>query len=573
MSDLRRKAASRLAQSSSRRTPLKASTTSSRVNTDDEADYDDDFSMLSDDDDWSVASGDTLDSYGTDSETNARSSSRSAKRDVDTRTDWREKLSGYIDTLSGERKNTSYSSREDALSRISKIVSIKYAWRIIEERHKDLEDGIIRSLKNAKSDKEIILACRVLSLLVITDPENETWYTGTVSLLQNLIFGAESSMVKVSCLYALGSVLFFSAVAGDHERRGVLEFLMDIVTTDGSSIQAADDEPVVTATIQVFGLLASTLDDALELSQDAVPALVDQLESSKVSVRVASGQVIALLYERYVEDIGNYHVIDSSDEEDGEEEIEMGAMTKSPEPVEDDDENESENESEGEEEVLEPPVKLMRPKPVRTDSSRPTLYYDEEQLVYLLTQLASASTKRLAKSSRKVQHSMFRDILETVKNAIGGADRDTMGLEGSITSLSSAVNSNIHLTLKFEQGLVLAIDSWAAFLRLAHVRRVLSHGLPAHYSRNRVVRIALDPLGSITYERSRSSRMTPAEYPSDEEGQGNPDQTDPSMKEFFKGVNRESKKMRDEDIRKARSKGTKELFNRELADWESTQNV
>ncbi|KAK9484737.1 interferon-related developmental regulator-domain-containing protein [Lipomyces starkeyi] len=583
MSDLRRKAASRLAKSGSKKrggsgytTPTKGSRNSSRFNTDDEDNFDDDISMFSDDD-WSVGSSDTLDSYGTDTENSGRSASRSRKKDTDTGIDWREKLGELVDVISGERKNTSYSSREDALSRISKIMSMKYAWRIVENRHKDFEDGIIRSLKNGKSGKETILACRVLSLLVVTDPENEVWFTGTVSLLKNLIFSLDEAATKVACLYTLGSVVFFSTASGEVEAGDILDFLLDIIMSDGSSIQAADDEKVVTAAIQTFGFIASTLDDALEISQSAVPALVDQLESSQVSVRMASGQVIALLYERYAEDIGNYHLVDDSSEEEDIADAPVESAGSLPSPSSSSEDDKIESDEEGAERTPLP----ARPQPKRTLSSLPKLYYDDDQLVNLLTQLSTSSSKRLAKSSRRAQRSIFRDILETVKTAIGHTDveveSDTMGYErpsmdSSVLSLSSNVNSNIHLTLRFEQGLTLSIDSWAAYLRLAHVRRILSHGLPAHYSKNRIVRLSLDPLGSTTYERARGGlsagqsalRSPEDEEPEEEEG----GQDDPRMKEFIKSFKKETKKIRHDDIRKARSSSNKELFNRELDDWE-----
>ncbi|KAK9387619.1 interferon-related developmental regulator-domain-containing protein [Lipomyces mesembrius] len=588
MSDLRRMAASRLAKSSSKKrggsgytTPTKGLRNSSRLNTDDEDNFDDDISMFSDDD-WSVASSDTLDSYGTDTESSGRSASRSRKKDTDTGIDWREKLGELVDVISGERKNTSYSSREDALSRISKIMSMKYAWRIVENRHKDFEDGIIRSLKNGKSGKETILACRVLSLLVVTDPENEVWFTGTISLLKNLIFSLDEAATKVACLYTLGSVVFFSTASGEVEAGDILDFLLDIIMSDGSSIQAADDEKVVTAAIQTFGFIASTLDDALEISQSAVPALVDQLESSQVSVRMASGQVIALLYERYAEDIGNYHLVDDSSEEENILDAPVESAGSLPSPSPSSSSSSEDDKVESDEESAERMPLPERPQPKRTPSSLPKLYYDDDQLVNLLTQLSTSSTKRLAKSSRRAQRSIFRDILETVKTAIGHTDveveSDTMGYErpsidSSVLSLSSNVNSNIHLTLRFEQGLTLSIDSWAAYLRLAHVRRILSHGLPAHYSKNRIVRLSLDPLGSTTYERARgglSAGQSALRSPDDEEPEEEEEEEldDPRMKEFIKSLKKETKKVRDDDIRKARNSSNRELFNRELDDWE-----
>ncbi|KAK7206590.1 interferon-related developmental regulator-domain-containing protein [Myxozyma melibiosi] len=556
MTDLRRLAASRLAhksKGSGRSTPK-----NSRIE-DDEEDWDDNLSILSDNSDWSVASVDTLDSFGTDTEsTSSRSPSKSRRKDHDIGIEWREKLNEYIDSISLERKNSSTSSREDALARICKIMCMKYAWRIAEGRHADLEDGVLRSLKNGRSDKETILAAKVLSVLVVTDPENAVWYTDSAPTLKDLIFSVEDLAVKAVCITALGSVTFFSSVVDDEELEQTIDFLLDIVTSDGSSIQAADSDVVVAATINVIGFLISKMDDAYELAQSAIPVMVDQLESSEVSIRMAAGNVIALLYERFAEDTANYHTYDeSSGEEDYESKEAPEDDARSERSTSDDDADESE------EEELASSQNLKRPQPKRTPSSQPSLYYDEDQLIYLLTNLATSSTKRIAKSSRKVQHSVFRDILETVKTAIGSSeeeDEDNMGYEDPT---SSGSKPNINRTLKFE-GLTLSIESWAAYVRLCHVKHILSIGLPVHYTHNRVIRLALDPQGSSTYEKIYFERSkTVPSGNEDLEGEQEFD-IDPSEKSRAHQFNAANRRARDTSIKKARDNRERQRLESEL---------
>ncbi|KAK9452858.1 interferon-related developmental regulator-domain-containing protein [Dipodascopsis uninucleata] len=578
MSDLRRIAASRLTAGSrspkpgSRKSSARASRSESRsrLNPDGDDDTDDSFSVFSDDD-WSIASGDTLDSYGTDTDSvSGRGSSKSRKKDTDTGDDWRDKLSGYIDGLSSDRKGSSVSSRENALAKIIKILCLKYAWRIVEERHIDLEDGVIRCLKNGKTDRERALACRALSVLVVTDPDNDMWLTGSSTILKSMISDAEP-VLKVMAIYCLATVVFFSSASGDQECEDTIDTLLDIIMTDGSSVGAADDEKVVLAALNCYGVLASKMYDILDLGQTALPVLVDQLESSHVSIRMAAGQVIALLYERYAEDFSSYHA--------GEELIEE---KESAELVGDESENGEDDEIASEN---------ADTKNERSDSTIPRLYYDEDQLIYQLGQLAKGSTKRMAKSSRKIQHSAFRDVLETVKIAVestGGEasgdyemdseDDDQNAMMSSIASLNSfsSVTSNtdsvIHILLKFDQGMTLSIDTWAQLLRLNHVRRVISHGLPVHYARNRLIRQILENAKISSYESARrSSGGAAARGAANTADEGDEHQSaaqtvddDPRLKDYVKGINRENQRLRDADLRKARDTSRKEQFNREL---------
>ncbi|KAK9450270.1 interferon-related developmental regulator-domain-containing protein [Limtongia smithiae] len=592
MSDLRRIAVSRLAATASKskhREQNSKGGSRPRGNADDfEEEYDDDLSVISDSD-WSVVSGSTVDSY--DSESGRTSPSR-AKKDADLGVEWREKLGEYIDRISQERKNSSYATREDAMARICKILSLKYAWQTVEERHKDLEDGIMKSLKGGRTEKEILLACRALSLLVITDPENEAWYLNSLPILKNLIYSAEDPGTKAAGLQALGSVIFFSMASGASELRETLEFLLDVIASDGSSIQATDSEDVVAATISCFGFLASKLDDALELSQSSLPVLVDQLESSVLSVRMAAGNVIALLYERYAEDIGNYHLVYESedDDSDSEDSIVNEVSTKlSASTLSSSSKNSAGDFHDFEEEEPEQNKPMKRPEPRRTPSSRPTLYYDEDELLNVLTQLATSSTKRISKASRRVQHSVFRDVLDTVRTAIGDAtaENDADNVEsvsyGGIDYGIETTGPRLHISRELKlEGLTLPIESWDAYLRFAHVKRVLSHGLPVHYTKNRVIRIALDPLGSSTYEKVRSTApnsVAPTPplsvandgYISSSSAAARDDEEKSIEKEYLRLVDRKTKQLRQESIQRDRRASSRDRINQELGQWDETE--
>lgn len=289
---------------------------------------------------------------------------------------------------------------------------------------------------------------------------------------------------------------------------------------------------------------------------------------------MAAGNVIALLYERFAEDTANYHTYDESSDEDIEDEL----LTESNEMEEDEGSVKSigaEDSDDEEFEIAEKPktsVQSVRPQPLRTPSSQPTLYYDEDQLIYALTNLATSSTKRIAKSSRKVQHSVFRDILETVKAAIRNPDDDEddfMGYEdpsmGS-TVASSISKAHINRKLKFE-GLVLSIESWAAYVRLIHIKHILSIGLPVHYSHNRIIRVALDPQGSSTYEKIDKPKLKLVPSGNEDLDGNNEFDLDPTEKGRTLARNVLSRRSREANIKKARNNRDRQRLESELVEW------
>ena len=345
----------------------------------------------------SVGSVDSL--WGNDPET------------VDVRGGWQDEMLETVDAL-GERKGSSVSGREELLKIFVRVASLKVITEdTLNGRVEELIANMGRMVKAGRSDKEVILSARAISLLAASTPAVGSLSTSILPLLQLTILNGGNEQTAPTLIYSLASIAFFSPTLSSQDIVPLLDFLVNIVKSNGHSIGHDSDE-VLAAAIESFAVLLSTLEDPYDSIHTHLPVIIDSLSSAALAVRLAAGETIALSYELVPPS--------SEDEED-----EFGEQTP---------------------------------------------YEDIDYLTSLLSSLATVSTKKLSKNSRREQHSLFRDILRTV-------------------STHQPLPTQ---KLRFAKREELRLDSWEKLLRLKHLRRIFTHGLHVHLTGNVHVREVLD---------------------------------------------------------------------------------
>lgn len=302
----------------------------------------------------------------------------------------------------------------------------------------DLLAAFARSVRTEVSTREATLALRAIELLAISAFDN-TIYENAEPLLTRTIRDSTSAVIKAAAIQCLGACTIFGGAGTD----GILEqmaFLLDIVASDGQSVDAKDDPTVVTAAIQQWGFLATEVDDFEEESEEAVQIFMDQLDSTDSNVQISSGENIALLYEK------SY-----TPEEDDDDEDEGGGDS------DESDEHEHDHST--------------GPKLVK----RYNAYHNTPELESQLHNLATIHTKQISKRDKKSLHSNFASILTTVENPRRGPRYNT----------AIDQNTNRHygstLTVKIGRHGVMSIDRWWKWVRLTALRRVLQGGFAEHY--------------------------------------------------------------------------------------------
>ncbi|CAP86139.1 hypothetical protein E8E15_009729 [Penicillium rubens] len=352
--------------------------------------------------------------------------------------DWEAELAERIQEIL-DRKRSSVQGREEALQAFCRLTKYHYTVEEIHGTIPDLLAAFERSVRTEISVREATLGLRAIELLVISAFDN-TVYENTEPLLTRTIRDSASPLVKTAAIHCLGACTIFGGAGED----GILEqmgFFLDIIASDGQSIDAADDPTIVTAALQQWGFLATEVEDFEAESEEAVQIFMDQLDSSDSNVQIAAGENIALLYE------------------------------KSYSPQEDDEDEESADSNDDSDEHEHHHDPTSGPKLVK----RYNAYHNTPELESQLQNLATIHGKQVSKRDKKSLHSNFASILTTVENPRRGPRYNT------------AINQNTNryygstLTVKIGRHGVMTIDRWWKWLRLTALRRILQGGFSEHY--------------------------------------------------------------------------------------------
>jgi hypothetical protein len=232
------------------------------------------------------------------------------------------------------------------------------------------------------------------------------------------------------------AILCFYGELEDEAIIDMLDFFLEIISTDGEYIDALDEQAPVAAALEAYGFLATLIDIAD--TETAFDVFVDQLESSSTMVLIAAGENIALLYEKA------YRPVEDDEEYDFVVEDEWGKNKKY--------------------------FKKLYSLPDR-------------QLENKLKRLQSHSGKSVSKADRKSLHASFADILHTVENPTHGPRFST-----SLDPTGQERGSRIKLKSK---SAIATIDKWWMLHRHRALKEVLNHGFMVHYETNEAIFEAL----------------------------------------------------------------------------------
>lgn len=381
----------------------------------------DDEGELSDTTQWSVASIDEM--------------IMPADADDELPEFWIRQLQDRIDEIC-DRKRTSVQGREDSLSGFNAVVAKHYVQTEMKERVSELLPALLKSVRGGQTERETVLALKALAMILVTDP-SETLYDAVSGPVKTSLMDGQHLAAKIAAIHVLSIATFYGG-ASEEETENVMDFFLEVVSSDGANVEEADNADVVTAALEEWGFLATQLEDMEETTEVAMDAFVDQLDSISVPVQIAAGENIALLYEK------SYTEAESDDE-----------------PEESDPDQEARN--------------GHSPAMVK----RYTVYRQQHQLAEKLGELAKASSKRLSKKDRKQLHLTFSDILTTLEKPTRGPRYST-----ALDPDGREYGSRLRVTVP---GGTMKIDTWWKLHRLNALKRLLQSGFLVHYEHNQVV--------------------------------------------------------------------------------------
>lgn len=350
---------------------------------------------------------------------------------------WKTELNNRVEQIV-DRKRSSTEGRAESLNAYAHILMARYAKDDIESRVDELLPAILRSVKSETTERETVTALRALAATIVTLDSDDV-YDSVADTLKRTISNSDSTQIKISAIHAYGTAAFFGGTS-EEELEDVMSFFLEIIESDGLSVDAHDEGSVVIASLEEWGLLATAVDDLEAATEAAIEAFVDQLQSSDAGVQIAAGENIALMYEKsYTELEEDEQLSEESDDEDARRN--GGKMVK-----------------------------------------RYTVYRRQDQLLHDLDALANISSRRISKKDRKTLHSNFADIRNSVEKPTRGPrystalDQDT-GMTYGAGRMRVKINRNVEVR----------IDKWWKLQRLNALRRVLQAGFTQHFDDNEAV--------------------------------------------------------------------------------------
>jgi len=356
-----------------------------------------------------------------------------------------------------DRKRSSAQGREETLTYFTALLTRHYTMEVIRPRIAELIPAILKSVKSGKTEKETVLALKALALILVTDP-SDTVYDVISGPTKNTITDAQHVDAKLAAIHSLSVATFYGGASED-EVEAVMEFFLDVISSDGAVVEEADNAQIVEAALMEWGFLATQLEDMQESTEAAMETFVDQLDSSDVDVQVAAGQNIALLFEKsYTEVEPEDHLSDDEDPDD--EELES----------------------------------ISGPRMVK----RYTAYRQQHQLEQVLANLTNLSNKRLSKDDRKFLHRSFADVLTTVEKPIRGPYYST-----AINDETGKMYGS-RMRIAIGGGNAMTIDKWWKLHRFNGLKRLLQSGFLVHYEFNEVIFESLPVVTEVCRPRRRS---------------------------------------------------------------------
>ncbi|KAK7973112.1 hypothetical protein PG988_007246 [Apiospora saccharicola] len=383
--------------------------------------------------------------------------------DGDTISDWTDKLKACITEIL-DRKRSSVKGREAYLAGYVHLTRHHFADTIIEGQLHELVPAMLKSIRSGRNTEEVLAGLKALTMSILST-ESDSIYDDVYSSLKQVCENSDEEVVKVEAINAMTVATVFGGGMGATMQE-LMDYLLEIVESDGHNIDAPDNGPVVTAALICWGILATYEEDLMQQSEAALEAFTEQLDSSDVDVQVSAGSNIALIFE--VMRAYNERVEEEHDQRQEEARLEAKRLKL-------DFEYEEYN-----------PFDLQ---------------YDQHKIVHRVSELAGESSRAVSKKDRRKLHQQFASILTSIElgkgpkyskagRAARQSDRDGDRVYGNEKDVYQEVGYRD--MIRDENGRVLSIESWSLGLRVAFLRKILGGGFNTHWRLNPVVEETFD---------------------------------------------------------------------------------
>ncbi|XDG03924.1 hypothetical protein ABKA04_003539 [Annulohypoxylon sp. FPYF3050] len=357
-----------------------------------------------------------------------------------------------------DQKRDSGQDRADKLNAYTELIRHHPSAEEIDAQMDELIPMLIKSVRGRRTPQGVMWSLKALMVTTLTsgaESIHDRVYSTLKTLCENSDYDDDDNeQIKVLAIRAMAvsTLCGGGSVTAAEE---FLEFLIEIIQSDGHVIEAGDNGPVVSAALNAWGFVASGLDDLEDQSTEALEAFMEQLDSNDVDVQVAAGSNIALLLEsarEYEEGTGETW----------------------------------------------------------------NMRYDQDALLHRMHSLTRESSKSISKKDRRQLHSNFNSIVTSLEHGKGpgystarrfASNPHTGGNKSDFNGDYQEYGYRQKLRI---QNISIVIDTWSLSARVGMLKSILGGGLASHYLNNPVVRDLLS--GAKTEYVSAPQTQRPNKY-------------------------------------------------------------
>ncbi|KAI1484761.1 interferon-related developmental regulator-domain-containing protein [Biscogniauxia mediterranea] len=342
---------------------------------------------------------------------------------------WPDRLHFRMEALI-DRKRSSAKGRESTLTAYTHIIRHHYAAEYVESRFSELIPALLKSIRSSSNTDETLAALKALAMTVLSI-QSETVYGHVYSTLKGVCDDSEEASIKVGAIEAM-CITTMCGGGSLAEAEELMEYLLEIIESDGHSIGAGDNGSVVSAALAGWGFVATNLEDLYDQSELALDAFTEQLDSTDVDVQIAAGTNIALIFEAA---------------------------------------------REHEEETEEPW----------------NVHYDHHKLLQRMIALAKESSKSISKKNRKHLHASFNSVLTSLELGKGPGYSTARRMGNPHTGGNKSDMSQDYKEFGYREkirlhNISMVIDSWSLSARLEMLKHIVGGGLADQYMENPTIK-------------------------------------------------------------------------------------
>jgi hypothetical protein len=197
-----------------------------------------------------------------------------------------------------DRKHNNAETRERYLEVFLRLLRTQYSGEThdwLDSEASTLAELFLRDANRGATARERLLNLEAYCLIVGTAEDLDVFDSG-YKLLKQIVLDDDDDQCRVNAIIALSMTVLYGG-GGEESALELMEYLINVIQSDGESVEAYDNGAVVNAALQAWAFTASHVSDFSDFADIALDAFVEQLDSGELEIQASAAFCIALVFE------------------------------------------------------------------------------------------------------------------------------------------------------------------------------------------------------------------------------------------------------------------------------------